>query len=1142
MPNDNPNDPSNPVPLSEPPKPGLRGLDPGELLARALDTVKPSGGMGAWEPPTPDELGRLLPQYRIESLIGRGGMGAVYKGVQLNLDRPVAIKLLPAEIAADEQFIARFHREARTLAKLQHSRIITIHDFGQTAEGHLYFVMEYIDGTDLRKILRGPGLNPDQALLVVGQICDALHAAHSKGIIHRDIKPENILVTKDGYVKLADFGLARPLNQENTNLLTGTDVIMGTADYMAPEQRAGQSDERADIFALGVMLYEMLTGQTPRGAFEPASRKVQLDIRIDEVVLKALQAEPDRRYQNVSDMKTDVDRIRNTPLPAPPPSKSSPPAAPKRKPRKASLFAAGICLLLLGVAGYFIWQKNGRPSSGVGTSVAAGPPAVAAAGEANSARGDMPPLPAANPITATKDAPFVNTLGMKFVPVSILGGPTGGRRVLFSAWDTRVQDYEVFVKETRRGWPKPNFEQGPTHPAANVTWDDAQAFCQWLTVREQHAGARLPAEWRYRLPSDHEWSCAAGIGEREDAAKLPAEKDGKINDAFPWGAQWPPPASVGNYRGMEEGFMNTSPVGSFNANRFGLFDMGGNVWQWCEDWFDKDQKDRVLRGAAWNRNDRDALLSSSRSHSVPGSRHNGERHGFRCVVDPAASTPPGDESADGWISLMEGIDPVADAVEGQWTRVADGLLAEGAGPRYYVIQLPYEPPVEYDFRITFTSQRGASEAHQFLAAMGHEFHWTNAGGRMSPGTWAGFSTVGGKQIEDSTASLKLSESPVPNRRYESVVEVRRDCLTGYIDGRKMVEWKPDYAGLGNNSNSRLRDANHLGIGVWNSATTFHDISVREVSGKGKFLRRGPPEPAPSPDPAKATLAATPTAAPQPSPPSQPSATATPSAAQGAGSIGTTSGIQGDVSRAKETLLSSKWRWHNAPPMKDYNEVISFSQDGKGLSSTGAPMTWRTADNRSLRFRFVANGELSIAFQDAAGATFYGYSVQTGKYGGFAERVSGPVVAATPAKSLTLIRVPDQGGQRVPNLAGTTGGGGSTVLPPAMPATQGNPATLEGALLGYHWSWKTAQAGKPAGPQKTRATFQRDGRLVWDDKSLTDRFNWRWRTTGSQTVEITDIGDGFQTFLTFDIPFIRFQGASRDGKWTQGGERLDSLLP
>jgi len=174
------------------------------VLARMA--AKGSGSSGKWEPPTPEELGRLLPQYRIEGLLGRGGMGAVYKGIQPELERPVAIKILPVEVAADEEFVARFKREAQTLAKLQHSRIITIHDYGETSEGHLYFVMEYIDGSNLREILRGAGLTAEQALLVVSQICDALYAAHKQGVVHRDIKPENILITRDGYVKLADFG------------------------------------------------------------------------------------------------------------------------------------------------------------------------------------------------------------------------------------------------------------------------------------------------------------------------------------------------------------------------------------------------------------------------------------------------------------------------------------------------------------------------------------------------------------------------------------------------------------------------------------------------------------------------------------------------------------------------------------------------------------------------------------------------------------------------------------------------------------------------------------------------------------------------------------------------------------------------
>ncbi len=172
--------------------------------------------------------------------------------------------------------------------------------------------MEYVAGTDLSRVLHGPGLNPKQALAITGQICDALAFAHSQGVIHRDIKPANILLTKDGRAKLADFGLARPAHG-HTGGLTQTAMVMGTPDYMAPEQRTGEADQRADIYALGVMLYEMLTGQRPQGIFALPSEKVPVDARIDEVVVRALQQEPARRYQRVSEMKTDVDRIRNTP-------------------------------------------------------------------------------------------------------------------------------------------------------------------------------------------------------------------------------------------------------------------------------------------------------------------------------------------------------------------------------------------------------------------------------------------------------------------------------------------------------------------------------------------------------------------------------------------------------------------------------------------------------------------------------------------------------------------------------------------------------------------------------------------------------------------------------------------------------------
>jgi serine/threonine protein kinase len=358
----------------------VAGIDPGELLARGLNTVSPPDA-SLWEPPTPEELSRLLPQYRIESIIGRGGMGAVYKGDQQRLGRHVAIKLLPSELAEDPDFVARFEREARTLAKLDHPGIIHVHDFGQTSEGHLYFVMEFVDGTDLHHLIHGAGINPAQALEIIGQVCDALQFAHSKGVVHRDIKPANILVTTDGRVKLADFGLARPLQAGISGQLTLTRVIMGTPDYMAPEQKRGEGDHRVDLYALGVMLYEMLCGRTPQGAWQPPSQRVQVDVRLDQVVIKAMQEEPERRYQQASQVKTDVDAIRTSieknakPAPAKSPGPAAKPkapgaapAAPKSSPRKPLVIGTACLLPVLGIGGWWaLRETNGTSIPGSGT-------------------------------------------------------------------------------------------------------------------------------------------------------------------------------------------------------------------------------------------------------------------------------------------------------------------------------------------------------------------------------------------------------------------------------------------------------------------------------------------------------------------------------------------------------------------------------------------------------------------------------------------------------------------------------------------------------------------------------------------------------------------------------------------------------
>ena len=257
------------------------------------------------------ELAAKFPQLEILHLVARGGMGDVYCARQTSLDRLVALKIIRPEAQASPGFADRFVREAQALAKLNHQNIVTVFDFGQI-DGVYYFIMEYIDGINLRQMLRAGKLGPSQALEIVPAVCDALQFAHNNGIVHRDIKPENIMVDTNGHVKIADFGLAKLLDKKTSGpMLTKANQAMGTMHYMAPEQfeRPLDVDHRADIYSLGVVIYELLTGELPLGRFAPPSKKVSVDVRLDEIVLQSLEKEPSLRYQRVSELKSDMHTV-----------------------------------------------------------------------------------------------------------------------------------------------------------------------------------------------------------------------------------------------------------------------------------------------------------------------------------------------------------------------------------------------------------------------------------------------------------------------------------------------------------------------------------------------------------------------------------------------------------------------------------------------------------------------------------------------------------------------------------------------------------------------------------------------------------------------------------------------------------------
>jgi serine/threonine protein kinase len=397
------------------------GACPACLLAAGFAS-EPAAPAATPPPPSPAELAPEFPELELIELLGRGGMGAVYKARQRALDRLVALKLLRPGLDADPSFAERFTREARALAQLNHPGIVTLYEFGRTPGGLFFILMEFVDGLNLRQLLAAGRLSPREALAIIPPLCDALQYAHDRGFVHRDIKPENLLIDRLGRVKVADFGLAKltaksasPADTKTPSpsvsatghgsLVTGhssdgettAGQVFGTPGYMAPEQREQPSvvDHRADIYALGVVLYQLLTGELPDAKqLQPPSHRVQIDVRLDAIVLRALETTPGRRYSAASELKTQVEHVTRTtaekekpaseiasPVPPPPiardrsPSSQRFPAARrpwykwKRVPITAGVLLLGLLLHAFVIAPFRLEGSSVEPEIPAGSLV-----------------------------------------------------------------------------------------------------------------------------------------------------------------------------------------------------------------------------------------------------------------------------------------------------------------------------------------------------------------------------------------------------------------------------------------------------------------------------------------------------------------------------------------------------------------------------------------------------------------------------------------------------------------------------------------------------------------------------------------------------------------------------------------------------
>jgi hypothetical protein len=345
----------------------------------------------SWSPPSLAELQALLPGYEFHSLLGRGGMGAVFKATQRSLHRPVAIKVLPANLLedSDANFAARFRQEALTMAKLTHPGIVSVFESGESG-GLLYIVMEFVDGTDVARMIASEGkLAPELAAKLLTQVCDALHYAHQRGVVHRDIKPANLLLTRDGTMKIADFGLAK--HDDATLLgLTKTNVAVGTPEFLAPEAWTPNTtlDGRADLYAVGVTLYQMLTGKVPRGLWAMPSERFGTDPRFDAIIERALQPEPEARYQSSAELRRDLEKIQMEPAQGgtaraangvagdPPRSARLATSAASPKLHRASVALIAAAVLLTGVLAVLLWPRAPKSDSAPLAGTNANPPTV----------------------------------------------------------------------------------------------------------------------------------------------------------------------------------------------------------------------------------------------------------------------------------------------------------------------------------------------------------------------------------------------------------------------------------------------------------------------------------------------------------------------------------------------------------------------------------------------------------------------------------------------------------------------------------------------------------------------------------------------------------------------------------------------
>lgn len=507
------------------------------------------------EPPSQMEE-PAIEGWKIVRLLAMGGMGELWLARSLEEAGGdlAAIKLPSPGRVESPQLVERFETESEILASLDHPNILQVVDAGTADDGRLFIATEYVEGCDLRRLLRGERLLRERALIIFDKVCAAVSYAHEEGIVHRDLKPGNVLVAADDTVKVADFGLARQLGDLSSERKTSQGDGLGTPYYLAPEsmRAAVAADERADVYGLGVMLYELLSGAVPQGAFTPLSERSGLSKAWDPIINAALHDDPEKRLESVEKLRVSVaqlwEREQRQDV--------------HRQRRKQVVTGSVLVLAGMLAAGAFYLFRLSHP--------------------------DFPPA-----TEASVASPWVNSVGMQMVPVPEY-------QTLIATTETTLEEFSKFHRfdssrapDWRAGEPgkasapgtvimnaggwelnsdasplAPGYPVTPLHPITGITSTDAWAFCTWLTLKERAEG-RITEAQRYRLPTFREWLRAAHTGDASVGNFAGQEAQG-LED---WPASWV------THPG-EDPYPHAAPVDALPPNANGIRGGIGNVSEW----------------------------------------------------------------------------------------------------------------------------------------------------------------------------------------------------------------------------------------------------------------------------------------------------------------------------------------------------------------------------------------------------------------------------------------------------------------------------------------------------------------------------------------------------------------------------------